>query len=75
MITARAHVLNPLGANFLLGQNKGLIRPGETNPSQILELCDAERRFGPKIEPLNECALSLSFYLKLIFRKIYQHHK
>ena len=43
---------NSLGANFLLGQNKGLIRPGDTNPPQILELRDAERRFGPKLEPL-----------------------
>ena len=58
-MTATTHVSNPLGANFLLGQNKGLIRPGDTNPPQILELCDAERRFGPKIEPLNECSLSL----------------
>ena len=58
-MTATTHVSNPLGANFLLEQNKGLIRPGDTNPPQILELCDAERRFGPKIEPLNECSLSL----------------
>ena len=47
-MTATTHVSNPLGANFLLGQNKGLVRPGDTNPPQILELCDAERRFGPK---------------------------
>ena len=52
MITATTHVSNSLGANFLLGKNKGLIRPGDTIPLQILELRDAERRFGPKIEPL-----------------------
>ena len=51
-MTATTHVSNSLGANFLLGQNKGLIRPGDTNPPQILELRDAERRFGPKLEPL-----------------------
>ena len=40
------------GCEFLLGQNKGLIRPGDTILLQILELRDAERRFGPKLEPL-----------------------
>ena len=51
-MTATAHVSNPLGVNFSLGQNKGLIKLGETKPPQILELCDAERSFGPDIESL-----------------------
>ena len=67
MMTATANVSHPLGANFLLGQNKGLIRLGNTNPPQILELCDAERRFGPKIEPL-------ACYEKDIERKQYILH-
>ena len=59
MLTATAHVSNLLGANFLLGQNKELIGLGDTNPPQILELCNAERRFGPKIELLACCGLQV----------------
>ena len=45
-------VSNSLGAKFLIGQNKGLIKPGDANPPQIFKLCDAERRFVPRIGPL-----------------------
>ena len=49
MLTASTQVSYSMRANFLGGQNKGLIRTGDANPPQILKLCDAERRFVPKI--------------------------
>ena len=52
MLTASTQVSYSMRANFLGGQNKGLIRTGDANPPQILKLCDAERRFVPKIELL-----------------------
>ena len=52
MLTASTQVSYSMRANFLGGQNKGLIRTGNANPPQILKLCDAERRFVPKIELL-----------------------
>ena len=60
-MTATTHVSNSFGANILLGQNKGLIRPGDTNPPQILELRDAERRFGPKLLNVKLCCASDSW--------------
>ena len=52
MLTASTQVSYSMRANFLGGQNKGLIRTGDANPPQILKLCDAERRFVPKTELL-----------------------
>ena len=52
MLTASTQISYSMRANFLGGQNKGLIRTGDANPPQILKLCDAERRFVPKIELL-----------------------
>ena len=52
MLTASTQVSYSMRANFLGGQNKELIRTGDANPPQILKLCDAERRFVPKIELL-----------------------
>ena len=58
MLTASTQVSYSMRANFLGGQKKGLIRTGDANPPQILKLCDAERRFVPKIELL---ACNVSF--------------
>ena len=52
MLTVSTQVSYSMRANFLGGQNKGLIRTGDANPPQKLKLCDAERRFVPKIELL-----------------------
>ena len=66
MLTASTQVSYSMRANFLGGQNKGLIRTGDANPPQILKLCDAERRFVPKIELLACNAFKLRNLFHLI---------
>lgn len=53
LLTAATQVSYSMRVNFLGGQNKGLIRPGDDNPPQMLKLCNAEHRFVPKIELLS----------------------
>ena len=66
MLTASTQVSYSMRANFLGGQNKGLIRTGDANPPQILKLCDAERRFVTKIELLACNAFKLRNLFHLI---------